>query len=112
MMSRNVIIQVPFIDNIPDDGRVIFLQPYYDKIDNKFKLYLQEINQLTYVFAEPVDCCYWAEKIIDKKKDIYLEIINTIAQHYSYEPIINDLIRILSDIRNFSIYACMAQVRS
>ena len=68
-MSVKVINQIPFIDHIPTNGKSIFMQPYYDEKDNQFKLYLEnESKELIFVYAEPYDCFYWSNNIVDKRR--------------------------------------------
>lgn len=102
-VDRDDLRKVPYIDHIPDDDRAVFLQPFLDKVDNKWKIFVPERNKLTWLFAEPVDSCYYAEEIIDNSKDIYLKIIDVVGRHYSYESAINTLSRIIRDLENCSV---------
>jgi len=54
-MERKILEKVPFINRIPSDGRIIFLQPVFDKDDSHFKLYTQQGTELIWVYAEPYD---------------------------------------------------------
>jgi hypothetical protein len=102
-VNKDELRKVPYITHIPSDGRTVFLQPYLDKSDNKFKVHVPQGETLTWVFAEPVEACYYSEKIIDESKDIYLTIIDIVARHYSFGSVINTLIRIMRDILNSSV---------
>ena len=95
--------KVPYIDHLPLDGRIVFLQPYLDKKDNTFKTFVPQRNKLTWIFAEPVAACYYAERVIDDSKDIYLKMIDVIAQHYSFDSVINTMLSIIRDIENCSV---------
>jgi len=103
VVDKDELKKVPNIDHIPLDGRAIFFNPVFNKKDNTFKIYVPQENKITWVFAEPVQGCYYAEEIIDASKDIYLKIIDIIAQHYSFDYAINTLSRIIQDVLNCSV---------
>ena len=102
-VNRDELRKVPYIDHIPSNGRIVFLQPYLDKQDNTFKTFVPKGNGLTWIFAEPVECCYYAEKVIDESKDIYIKLIDTIARYYSFDSAIKTSLGILRDIENCSV---------
>lgn len=102
-VDKGELRKVPYIDYIPSDSRTVFLQPYLDKRDNTFKTFVPKGNQLTWIFAEPVESCYYAETLIDESKDIYIKLIDVIARHYSFDSVINTLLAILRDIENCSV---------
>ncbi len=64
-VDRGELRKVPYIDNIPLDGRIVFLQPYLDKKDSIFKTFVPKGNKLTWIFAEPVEACYYADACMD-----------------------------------------------
>lgn len=101
-VDKDELRKVPYVDHIPLDGRIVFCQPYFDKKDNTFKMFVPKGNKLTWIFAEPVETCYYAEEIIDESKDIYLKLIDVIVRHYSFDSMINTLISIIRDIENCS----------
>jgi hypothetical protein len=102
-VDRNELRKVPYIDHVPLDDRMVFLQPYLDEKDNTFKTFVPQGNKLTWIFAEPVESCYYAEVVIDESKDVYLRLIDVIARHYSFDSVINTLLGIIRDIENCSI---------
>jgi len=102
-MRRDVLQQVPFIDLAPSDGRAVFLQPYYDESENTFKLFLQKDDELTFVYAEPVEACYWARSAVDQASDLYIPLIDVVSKHYSYESTLKALLSIIRDILNMSV---------
>lgn len=102
-VDKDELRKVPYIDHIPLDGRMVFLQPYLDKKDNTFKTFVPQGKKLTWIFAEPVEACYYAEGVIDDSKDIYLKMIDVIARHYSFDSVINTLLSIIRDIENCSV---------
>jgi len=100
---KNELKKVPYIDYIPSDGRIVFLQPYLDKADNKFKTFVPQGKKLTLIFAEPVESCYYAESVIDETNDIYLRLIDTIARYYLFDSVIHTMLGIIRDIENCGI---------
>ena len=103
-MKRELIQQIPFIDEIPPELEFLFLQPYYDLQTNDFKMYIQDNDKLSFVYAEPVEACYWSEKIIDDKSDIYIGLLDIISRQYSYNVMSNILMGLKNDIINMSVY--------
>ena len=99
-VDKHELNKVPYIDHIPSDGRTVFLQPYLDKKDNTFKMFVTQGKKLTWILAEPADSCYYALERIDESQDIYLELIDVIARHYSFNSVMNTLLRIVQDIEN------------
>ena len=65
-------------------------------------MFVPQGNKLTWIFAEPVEGCYYAEEIIDESKDIYLKMIDAIGRHYSFDSVINTLLSAIRDIENCS----------
>lgn len=102
-INREILLQIPFIDLAPIDGRVVFLQPYFDKNDNTFKMYYQQEDKLKFIFAKPIECFYWAESLIDDTTDIFVPFFNIISNHYSFDLIQKTLIRIKYDVLNLSV---------
>lgn len=87
-ISREEFVKVPYIHHVPADGRTVFLAPYIDKTDSKWKTPVPKGRELTWIFAEPVESCYYAESIADQSKDAYIEIMDVVARHYSFDPIL------------------------
>ena len=100
--KREELKKIPYITNIPSDGRFVFLLPFIDKNDNKFKMHVPHGNGLTWIYAEPQQSCYYAEEISDKSRDIYLKIVDLVVQHYSFKSVVENLFRIINDIMNCS----------
>jgi len=102
-MSRDVMQQVPFVDLVPSDGRAVFLQPFYDEDEKTFKQYFQRGGELSFVYAEPVEACYWAKSIFDQSHDLYIPLIDVVSKHYSFDSTQKALLSIIRDILNMSI---------
>lgn len=103
LTNKEILKGVPYITNVPSDGRAIFLQPYFDRTDRKFKMYVPQGNKLTWLFSEPIQSCYYAESVVDVSNDIYLKTVDVIVQHYSFESVLNTLIRINRGITNCGV---------
>jgi hypothetical protein len=99
-VRKDELRKVPYIEHVPQDGRTVFLQPFVDKVDNRFKMFVPQGDGLTWIFAEPVESCYFAENILDKDNDIYLKIIDLIVRHFSFGSTLETLLGIIRDIEN------------
>lgn len=95
--------KVPYISNVPSNGRVLFSFPYFNKNDKTFKIWLPQNNELTYLLAIPAESCYYAEEIVDASADIYIKMIDTIVRHYSFESLFEHLSSIVKDVLNCSV---------
>jgi hypothetical protein len=94
---------VPYIDHVPTDGRTVFLAPYIDKADNRWKIQVPAGGELKWLFGEPVEACYYADTVADPLKDMYLDIMNVVAQHYSFDSILNACLELLRRIVNCAV---------
>ena len=97
-LSSKEFAKVPYIHHVPNDGRTVFLAPYVDKTDHKWKVHLPQDDKLGWAFAEPIESCYYSESISDQSKDVYLEIIDVIVQHYSFDSILRTSLELLTRI--------------
>lgn len=94
--------KVPYVENIPKDGRVIFMQPFFDKTDKTFKLPIPQGDDVQFLHAEPAQMCYYSEEVIDGNHDIHLGIVESIAKNYLYKSIANTFLGTIRDILNLS----------
>ena len=63
--KRKEFEKVPYIDNLPSDDRVVYLQPYFDDIKNGFITYIPSTDgTLTWAWAEPVESLYYSKSKI------------------------------------------------
>jgi hypothetical protein len=102
-VSSKEFTKVPYIDHVPTDGRTVFLAPYVDKTDNRWKLQVPQGNELTWIFAEPVEACYYANSVADQSRDMYLEIMDVIARHYSFDSVLRTSLELLKRIMNCAV---------
>jgi hypothetical protein len=98
--SIELLKKIPFIDNVPQDGRAVLLPPYYDKTDSTFKMYIPNKDRITWIYAKPNLAWYYSKSLIDESKDIYISLFDNLARHFSFRSIINNFWRIILDIRN------------
>jgi hypothetical protein len=88
-VRRDELAKVPYVQHVPADGRSVFLAPYFDKSDEKWRLHLPRDDELIPAFGEPVEACYYAQSVQDASRDVYLEFVDVIARHYSFGPVMN-----------------------
>jgi hypothetical protein len=101
MVNRKIVETYPFVNNIPNDGRVIFSVPYYDTEDEKFKLTTNDPVH-TYSYAEPVQGSYWSKQVDDPNRDLYISLIHSLTNNYSFPDICNVRISLENDLFNMS----------
>ena len=102
-VSRDQFAKVPYIDHVPTDGRTVFLAPYLDRSDNRWKVHVPQLRGLGWIFAEPVESCYYAESIADRSNDIYIELMDAIAQHYSFDSVLRTSLELVRRIVNCTV---------
>lgn len=99
-VKASLLKQIPYISHIPTDGRTVFLQPYYNEEKNAFDLYHPVGDKLHILWSHPTEMCYWSPKLVNPKNDLYIEFFDTLAKHYTVPYILNEMIRIETDIMN------------
>jgi hypothetical protein len=97
-INREEFSKVPYIHHVPADGRTVFLAPYIDRTDNKWKTHVPKGRELAWIFAEPVESCYYAESIADQTKDVYIEIMDVVARYYSFDSVLRTSWELLTRI--------------
>ena len=103
--SQEQLQKVPYVDNIPSDGRIIYLGPYFDEDKKEFVMHVPNgNNQLTWIFAKPSQGYYYGISKFNETNDIYLNFINVLMQNYSYDTIIHITKGIIEDIFNCSAF--------
>jgi hypothetical protein len=73
-----------------------------EPLNSSFKLPLPQEGQIVLLPCEPVQACYYGEKLVDSSHDIYLKIIDFTARYYSFESMLDTLFGIMRDILNCS----------
>jgi len=92
--------KIPFIDNVPKDGRAVLLPPYFDDTDSTFKMYIFHKDKLTWMRAKPYLAWYYANSLVDESNDMYIALFDNLARNFSFRSIINNFWRIILDVRN------------
>lgn len=94
---------IPYLNYYSNDGRTIFSQPYFNPVDKTFKVFIPQDGKIIWLFAEPVESCYYAESNLEESTDIYISAIDTIARHYFFESLFENFTGLISDINNCGI---------
>jgi len=95
-----ILKKIPFIDNVPNDGRAVLLPPYFDETDSTFKMYIPKRDKLVWISAKPYLAWYYSKSLIDESNDIYVALFDNLARYFSFRSIINNFWRIILDVRN------------
>jgi len=78
---------LPFIDNIPSDGRVIPSIDFFDMKTKKIRLFLPHEGKYMEMNTGGRDILkgvYWGKKPANPKKDLYLRLINILSNNFSF----------------------------
>ena len=95
--------KIPYLDYYPHDGRTIFSQPYFNPVDKSFKIFIPQGGKIIWLFAKPVESCYYAESNLDESTDIYISAIDIIARHYFFESLSQNFTSLITDINNCGV---------
>lgn len=60
--------------------------------------------ELTWIYAEPVESQYFAERIADPRRDVYVKVSDIIARYFSYQPAMDIRVQITTRL----IYSAVA----
>lgn len=102
---RKELNEIPYVDNIPSDDRVVHLYPYFDETKKGFITHIPNIDgTLTWMCAEPIESLYYAKSVPSDLNDIYLDFNNVLIQNYSYPTINYYLNGVINDILNCSAF--------
>lgn len=101
-VSREELLKVPYITNSPIDGRTVFLNPFFNREQQKFQLPIPQENKIIFLEAEPVQICYYSDKKLNDS-DLFLKLIDYTARYFSFEPALHSLIGIIRDIFNCGV---------
>lgn len=104
-VSKEELQKIPYVDNIPSDGRLVYLAPYFDEDKQGFIMHVPtRNNKLTWIMAEPCKSYYYSKSKFNETNDIYLDLINVLIQSYSYDTIYHNIDGLLEDIFNCSAF--------
>lgn len=93
--------KVPYINYVPNDGRIIYLQAAYIEEKAKFNMFFPiGEGKITEIEGEPEQACYWSKSVVNPQKDFYFKLFHILANHFSYEEIFRTFSSMLHDIQN------------
>lgn len=81
-VSKNELEKVEYIDYIPDDGRIIFGQIYYDANKSEFVDPFSTFKIFGYYKNS-----YWSKNIVSLETDAKFELLNILGNKYSFKRI-------------------------
>jgi hypothetical protein len=102
-ISLEELKKIPYIDYLPTDGRTFFSQPYFNPCDKTFKIFIPQAGKIIWLFAKPVESCYYSQSILDESTDIYLSVIDVIGRHYSFGSVLQKILSVIRDILNCGV---------
>jgi hypothetical protein len=101
-LSTKELMRLPYIADSPADGRTVFLSPFFDEKQRKFRLPIILEDKIVFVKAEPVQACYYAINKLDHS-DLFLKLIDYTARYFSFDSVLRTLFGIIRDISNCSV---------
>ncbi len=102
-VSLEELKKIPYLDHFPKDGRIVFSNPYFNPKDKTFKIFIPQAGKIIWLFAEPVESCYYAENILSESTDLYLSVVDIIGRHYSFDSVMQNLWSIIRDVLNCGV---------
>jgi len=97
--------RVPYVNLIPEDGRIISLQSYFDENDKTFKQPFPKNDEIIFLKGRPEQGPYYARSAVDEERDIHLRLVDFITRHCSFPSTMKTLLGIERDILNCSAVA-------
>lgn len=96
-------LKMKFLKDVPLDGRAIFQTLFYEEGKPYLGIENTDTNKITVLENTiPEWAGYWSDKIIDRDKDLFLPLLDTLAQHFSFSKISHRIRALESDITNFA----------
>lgn len=100
--SKKEFKKLPYVTQPPDDGRKVFLHPYYDDQEGDWKLFLPVEGKFQRIKdGEPVVSCYFVRAQVESG-DIFLPLGTLIAKHMSYPGVTGAWFNIVDKISQFA----------
>jgi hypothetical protein len=99
-LSRDQVLRLPYVEFVPDDGRVVNLSSFYDHIACDWHLYLPVApGQLGRIAGgETVEGHYYAVTPQDPSRDLELPLGTLITQHLSFPGPLQELAKLENDV--------------
>lgn len=100
--KKAALAKIPYVNLIPEDGRIISLLSFFDEKEKIFKLPIPKDNDIILMKATPEQGPYYARVPVDEEKDVYLKLIDYVNNVFSFPSTIHTLLGIERDILNCS----------
>jgi hypothetical protein len=90
--SREDLGRLPFVRHVPDDGRRLILDSFFDHTSQSWHLYLPYRDQLVQVAGgESVVGAYMAEQTANAKVDLEFQLGTLVIQHLAFPKVARQL---------------------
>jgi len=101
-VPREEFVKVPYVTNLPNDERIIYLNPFFNAESKNWELPFPKKNALVFLKAEPVQACYYSEEKLGES-DLFLKLIDYTARYFSFYYALRALFGITRDIFNCGV---------
>lgn len=99
-VSIDGLAKVPYISNVPRDGRTVRLQPFWDRDAGEWVPLHPVGGSLMRLRAEPVSGLYWGQEPENTTADLYIPLCNLIHQHVSWPSVAGSIRGLEEDFHN------------
>jgi len=100
--KKAAIAKVPYVNLIPEDGRIISLQSYFDPDERIFKQPFPQDDEIIFLKGKPEQGPYYAKSAVDEERDVHLKLVDFITRYCSFPSTVETLLGIERDILNSS----------
>ncbi|WP_013627483.1 hypothetical protein [Rubinisphaera brasiliensis] len=95
--------KLPFLQGVPLDGRIIAATSYYEANKPFFGMPHPNTGEMHIMpNTTPTWGGYWSESCIDAERDTSFELLDVIAQHFSFGRVLNTMHSIEVDLSNMA----------
>ncbi len=101
-VPREEFVKVPYVATLPSDGRIVFLNPFFNAEHKKWELPFPQGDKLIFLKADPVQTCYYSDKKMGES-DLFLKLIDYTARYFSFYHALHALFGITRDIFNCGV---------
>jgi hypothetical protein len=104
-ISRDELKKLPYITDLPVDGRLVMVYTYWDDQNDEWILFLEvrpgELGRLA--GGEPIVGSYFARRPQDPAKDIELPFATFLSQHLTFPSVVPHISPLTDDIAQFAV---------
>jgi hypothetical protein len=101
-VPREELVKVPYVANLPNDKRIVFLNPFFNAEHKKWELPFPQDDKIIFLKAEPSQSCYYSDKKMGES-DLFLKLIDYTARYFSFYHALQALFGITRDIFNCGV---------